>query len=50
MEYKNIVVKFEERVAVITMNREKALNALNDETVAELQSFFRHHWMDESFG
>lgn len=50
MEYKNIIVKFEERVAVITMNREKALNALNDETIAELQSFFRHHWLDDSFG
>jgi enoyl-CoA hydratase len=50
MEYKNIIVKIEDRIAVITINREKALNALNDETVAELQDFFRHHWMDNSIG
>ncbi len=50
MEYKNIIVKKEDKIVVITMNREKALNALNDETIAELQYFFRHSWMDESIG
>ncbi len=50
MEYKNILVKVEDKIAVITMNREKALNALNDETVGELQTFFRHAWADDSIG
>ncbi len=50
MEYKNIIIKKEDRLAIVTINREKALNALNDETVAELQDFFRHSWMDNSFG
>jgi len=47
MDYKNILVKKEDNIAIITMNREKALNALNDETIAELQDFFRHHWTDK---
>jgi len=50
MEYKNIIVKKEDRIVIITINREKALNALNDETIVELQDFFRHAWMDESIG
>jgi enoyl-CoA hydratase len=50
MEYKNIIVKKEDKIAVVTINREKALNALNDEVIAELQDFFRHAWMDESIG
>ncbi|MCX6826501.1 MAG: enoyl-CoA hydratase-related protein [candidate division Zixibacteria bacterium] len=50
MEYKNIIVKREDKIAVITINREKALNALNDETVNELQSFFHHSWGDNSLG
>lgn len=50
MEYKNIIVKREDNIVIITMNREKAMNALNDETIGELQSFFRHSWMDISIG
>jgi len=50
MEYKNIIVKKEDKIVIITMNREKALNALNDETIGELQDFFRHAWMDDSIG
>ncbi len=46
MEFKNIHVKREGAVAVVTIDREKALNALNAETIAELQQFFRSHWTD----
>jgi enoyl-CoA hydratase len=47
MEFKNIEVKKEAGIAVVTVNREKALNALNAETVYELQTFFRNHWEDK---
>ena len=50
MEYRNILVKTEDKIALVTINREKALNALNDEVIAELQDFFRHAWNDESIG
>ena len=36
MEYKNIVIQKEDKVAVLTISRPKALNALNSETLKEL--------------
>ncbi len=48
MEYRNIIIHKEETIAVVTINREKALNALNDETILELQDFFCSHWTDKS--
>lgn len=48
MEYKNIRVKKENGIVVITINREKVLNALNAEVIAELQDFFRVSWADDS--
>ncbi len=50
MDYRIIEIKKEDKIAIVTINREKALNALNDETVAELQYFFRHAWTDDSVG
>ncbi|MCB2306291.1 short-chain-enoyl-CoA hydratase [Clostridium estertheticum] len=36
MEYKNIILQMEDKVAVLTISRPKALNALNSETLKEL--------------
>jgi enoyl-CoA hydratase len=48
MEYRNIVVKKEDNIVVVTISREKALNALNDETIGELQDFFNNSLADKS--
>ncbi len=50
MEYKNIVITKEDNIVIVTINREKVLNALNDETVNELLDFFRKSWKDSSIG
>ena len=38
MTYQNILVTNNERVGLITLNRPKALNALNDDLMNELRS------------
>ena len=40
MDYNNILVEKEDHLAVITINRPKALNALNDETLTEIDKAF----------
>ncbi|MEE4254214.1 MAG: enoyl-CoA hydratase-related protein [Desulfuromusa sp.] len=40
MPYKNLLVEIEDKVALITLNRPKAMNALNQETLLELQNVF----------
>jgi enoyl-CoA hydratase len=40
MEYKNLILEKEDRIAVIKMNRPEALNALNSETFHELNGAF----------
>lgn len=40
MEYQNLNVELEQGIALITINREKALNALNTQTMLELRHFF----------
>lgn len=50
MDYKNIIVAREDNIVIVTINREKALNALNDETIGELQHFFGHAWNDKGIG
>jgi len=37
MEYKNIIVTFEDGISIITINRPKSLNALNVETLNEIE-------------
>lgn len=36
MELKNIILEKEENLAIVTINRPKALNALNSETLKDL--------------
>lgn len=50
MEFKNFTIEKKDKVFVVTITREKAMNALNDELVEELQTFFRNHWADNSIG
>lgn len=40
MTYQNLIVENRNGVAVVTINREKALNALNSQTISELKAFF----------
>lgn len=47
MEFKHIQIKREDGIAIVTINREQVLNALNHEVIEELQTFFRNHWLDE---
>jgi enoyl-CoA hydratase len=37
MDYKNILLSFEGEIGILTMNRPKALNALNSETLKDIQ-------------
>ena len=47
-EYKNVLVGKQDDILVVTINRERALNALNKETISELQQVFSFYWTDES--
>jgi len=47
-EYKNLLVEKQGDILIIKINRERALNALNKETVAEMQQLFSYHWSDDS--
>ncbi len=49
MGYKHIEVKIEDGIAVMTINREKALNALNAELVAELEDFLSENRLKRDF-
>lgn len=49
MEYKNIIVEITDAVAVVTINRENALNALNKDVIAELHDFFSSNWLERDF-
>jgi enoyl-CoA hydratase len=40
MSYKNIIIEEQGRISTVTINRSQVLNALNDETMAELQDYF----------
>lgn len=47
MECNNLLIEISEGVAIVTINRPKALNALNAETLAELHSTFTHLEKDQ---
>lgn len=49
-EYQNILVETRGRVGVITLNRPKALNALNDETMREVVAAGREFDADQGIG
>lgn len=40
MEFKNLVIEVENNIAVVTVNRPEKLNALNNETIEELDEVF----------
>lgn len=40
MEYQNLLIEIENDIAIVTINRAKALNAINRRTMAELRTFF----------
>lgn len=46
-DYKNVLVEKHDEVLVVKINRERALNALNRETIEELQQLFSFYWSDE---
>lgn len=41
MDYKNLILKIDDRIAIITINRPDKLNALNNETIFEIRSVFK---------
>ncbi len=49
MDYKNLQAEIKDDVAIVTLNREKALNALDAELISELHDFFTTHWMKRDF-
>ena len=42
MEYKNLIIETFNKITKLKINREKALNALNSETIEELDLFLNH--------
>lgn len=49
MDYKLLDVKIADQIAVVTITREKALNALNSAVISELHNFFSKNWMKRDF-
>lgn len=41
MTYKNLQITEEDGIAIVTISREKALNAINEDTMSEIGQFFR---------
>ena len=50
MEYQTIIVETKEKVGVITLNRPKALNALNDQLMDELGVALSAFDQDQNIG
>ncbi len=47
-EYKNLEVEQQDGILIVRISRERALNALNRETVGELQQLFSYYWSDDA--
>ncbi len=47
-DYKNLIVERDDKILMVKINRERALNALNRETIGELQQLFSFHWSDDT--
>ncbi|MBU0984561.1 MAG: enoyl-CoA hydratase/isomerase family protein [candidate division Zixibacteria bacterium] len=47
-DYKNLLIEKKDSILIVTINRERALNALNKDTVHELQQLINYHWTDLS--
>jgi len=47
-DYKNLLVETKDNILVVKISRERALNALNREVIAELQQLFSFYWSDET--
>ncbi|HZW81910.1 MAG TPA: short-chain-enoyl-CoA hydratase [Candidatus Deferrimicrobium sp.] len=50
MEYNNLLIERDGGVAIVTINRPKALNALNSEVLSELQQLFTEFATDKELG
>ena len=46
-EYKNLIVETDGPILIVKVNRERALNALNRETIDEMQKLFSFYWTDD---
>ncbi len=46
-DYKNIIVEHEDNILIVKVNRERAMNALNRETIEEMQKLFSYYWTDD---
>ncbi len=49
MDFKFLEIKIEDAVAVVTINRQEALNAINGVVIGELHAFFTKNWMTRDF-
>lgn len=47
-EQKNLLVEKKDTTLVITINRERAMNALNRETLIEMQQLLHYYWTDDT--
>ncbi len=48
MSYENLLIEIENKIGIVTINRPKAMNALNEKTLIELQDAFINFTEDEA--
>ena len=47
-EYKNVKCEKKDSTLIVYINRERAMNALNRETLIEMQQLLSYHWTDDT--